>query len=237
MLVKHERRDSGDDGVSQSGHALVMETLWARIQSILDERDWSERELGRRAGLKSETHVGLLKTTENPNRDTLVKIAAAGEVELDWLASGRPPRRRGEVVREPAQPTTSVEDTRELHPLDVVLEEEGWVAAAGLTFEQAQMVVGDLQALRTKATVPLPRSAWRDERDRAVNRALGRDARVHRREPVTPPFDPDAPSPELLELKAKRAAEKAKRAAEKAKRAAEKAEREPAAKANRAKKR
>jgi hypothetical protein len=137
----------------------------------------------------------------------------------------------------PPQPTIAPLPEEGLHPLDAVLEEPRWVADAGLTFEQAQMVVGDLQALRTKATVPLPRSAWRDERDRAVNRALGRDARVHRREPVTPPFDPDAPSPELLELKAKRAAEKAKRAAEKAKRAAEKAEREPAAKANRAKKR
>lgn len=72
-----------------------MTTLPERLQWILDQRGWSQRELARRAGLKSETHVGLLmKEKTRPNAETMLRIAAAAKVRLEWLVSGEEPIER-----------------------------------------------------------------------------------------------------------------------------------------------
>lgn len=42
-----------------------------------------------------------------PRTDHLVKICAAGQVTLDWLASGRPPKWRSDVVAALRQPAAS----------------------------------------------------------------------------------------------------------------------------------
>lgn len=85
----------------QQGAPVTASTLAERLQSVLDDlsakegRPVSARELARRAGLKSEVHVGLMlrgKVTR-PRVDILRQIAVASGVELDWLSSGEGPRR------------------------------------------------------------------------------------------------------------------------------------------------
>ncbi len=106
-----------DESLSQGQPPAVAKetTLADRVKSILDElselegKEVSARELSRRAGFKSESHVGLLLPTKagppkvtNPTHETLRAIADVGNVELEWLSSGKPPRRRGAqtVVRD-----------------------------------------------------------------------------------------------------------------------------------------
>src|SRR4051812_22873042 len=74
-----------------------MDTIGDRIERILTERGWSQRELARRADL-AEPHVGILlrRYRDDPNAEvelgTLRKIADAADVSLHWLQTG------GEVV-------------------------------------------------------------------------------------------------------------------------------------------
>jgi len=92
------------------GHGEAV-SLAKRLQSVLDElaeregKKISQRELARRAGLKSEAHIGLILkgTVTRPSADILAPIARAGGVELAWLSDGGGPRRRdgGAVVVEP----------------------------------------------------------------------------------------------------------------------------------------
>lgn len=69
-------------------------TLAERIHWILEHRGISGRELARRAGL-SPSAIGVFFTTTKKNPATTlsapsaVGIAEAGEVDLDWLITGR----------------------------------------------------------------------------------------------------------------------------------------------------
>lgn len=86
-----------DDSVSHMQDCgMAEENLADRVQSILDELKVSARELARKAGLSSESHVGLILAgrVKRPSGDVLAAIAKAGNVELQWLTSGTSPRRR-----------------------------------------------------------------------------------------------------------------------------------------------
>lgn len=70
-----------------------METIGDRIKAILARLDINASELSRRAGL-SRAHVGkIIARSANPNagfeHDTMVAIAKAGGVSLDWLMTGK----------------------------------------------------------------------------------------------------------------------------------------------------
>lgn len=64
-----------------------------RILWILAQRNISQRELARRAGLR-DAHIGVIvsRSRKNPEanieNDTLAAIARGGEVSLRWLATG-----------------------------------------------------------------------------------------------------------------------------------------------------
>ena len=70
-----------------------METVGARIESILERQGISARELSRRAGL-GETQVGMViaRYRKNPNAEvtlvTLQAIARAANVSPAWLLTG-----------------------------------------------------------------------------------------------------------------------------------------------------
>lgn len=61
-----------------------------RILSILQTKGWSQRELARRAGLPSQTHVNTLikQTGDSASVATVRKIAEALGVRPEWLTSG-----------------------------------------------------------------------------------------------------------------------------------------------------
>lgn len=60
-----------------------------RIRHLMELRGWSARQLSIRAGL-TESHVTLLlrRGASKAEAATLGKIAAAGDVALEWLLSG-----------------------------------------------------------------------------------------------------------------------------------------------------
>jgi len=70
-----------------------VESIASRIKTVLAERKWSERELARRAGLKSETHVWILlkRLASEPTNITIElieRLASACDVSPVWLAFG-----------------------------------------------------------------------------------------------------------------------------------------------------
>jgi hypothetical protein len=91
-VVNGERDDRG----YHYGHTPLV-TLLDRLQSILDERGWSQRELSREAKL-DDRHVGVImgRLRKNPDakleHDTVAAIAKAGRVRLEWLSTGEEPR-------------------------------------------------------------------------------------------------------------------------------------------------
>lgn len=122
-----------DEKLSQGHPRRVAEktTLADRVKSILDElsevegKEVSARELSRRAGFKSESHVGLLLPTKagppkvtNPTHETLRAIADVGNVELEWLSSGKPPRRRAAQTVERADRYTALAAVRKMAETD-----------------------------------------------------------------------------------------------------------------------
>lgn len=88
------------DALSRFGHApFVAESIKDRILWILADLGIGQRELGRRAKLKSETHVQrILQGDGNLQPDTIAKIAEAANVRYEWLALGRLPIREVAVV-------------------------------------------------------------------------------------------------------------------------------------------
>ncbi len=80
----------GDERVSRSRHNGGMSNMPSRILLILSTRGWSQRELARRAGLKSESHIGLLLSEKaaDVRLSTLLAIAQGAEVPFAWLATG-----------------------------------------------------------------------------------------------------------------------------------------------------
>lgn len=73
-------------------HCNAVTTLKERLDAVRKEKGWSQRELARQAGLKSETHVGNFMRGSQPRGDNAKKIARALGVNLDWLVSGEGPR-------------------------------------------------------------------------------------------------------------------------------------------------
>lgn len=81
-----------------------------RVQWLVDHRaEGNARALARKAGLPSETHVGLIleRGAARTAGTVLAKIAEAGGVRLDWLIKGEEPR---DVVASPER--TVVYDAR-----------------------------------------------------------------------------------------------------------------------------
>ena len=62
--------------------------LRERIQWILTKNEWTQRELSRRAGLKSQSHVGLILKSGSAKVEALSAIADAAGVPFAWLANG-----------------------------------------------------------------------------------------------------------------------------------------------------
>lgn len=94
-LVKHNLTSTTDERVSQPWQAIGMteatwETLKGRIAWILADRKLSGRELAKRAGLRSATHVNLIRAgkVKAIEGDIAAKIARAGRVQLGWLLTG-----------------------------------------------------------------------------------------------------------------------------------------------------
>ena len=82
-----------DEGVRRTRYARRVSGIAERIREILTSQGISERELARRAHLKSEAHVGLLlaklqKDPEAVELRTLKAIAAGAGVSESWLISG-----------------------------------------------------------------------------------------------------------------------------------------------------
>lgn len=71
-------------------------TFAARVQSILETRGWTRRQLARVAGLRSESHIGHLLRGDDPRLSTVVAIAHAADVTVGWLAAdeGAPKTKR-----------------------------------------------------------------------------------------------------------------------------------------------
>jgi len=69
-----------------------MKTISERVQYILDTREWSQRELGRHAGL-DESHIGAIVRGEvkSPQTKTMTAIASGSGFSLQWLATGEGP--------------------------------------------------------------------------------------------------------------------------------------------------
>jgi transcriptional regulator with XRE-family HTH domain len=68
-----------------------LDSLGGRLRFARKRRDLSSRELARRAGLKSQTHPGLIEGGRGGDRvslDIVASIARALDVPLDWLANG-----------------------------------------------------------------------------------------------------------------------------------------------------
>lgn len=67
--------------------SLVMNELFDRIDRVRQKRGWSMRELSRRAGL-APSHVGHIKNGTDPKLTTILRIASALGVTVQWLATG-----------------------------------------------------------------------------------------------------------------------------------------------------
>lgn len=95
-LVKTESVDFFSRGIQA---AFMVETIKDRIQWILSDKDWSQRELARRAKLESESHVQrILKGAGGLMPDTVDKISTAAGVRYEWLAVGKLPIREVTVA-------------------------------------------------------------------------------------------------------------------------------------------
>lgn len=64
-----------------------------RIRLLLAEHEWSERELGRQAGITPNYVNAVLKGKYDPRLATMHKIAVAFRVNFEWLCLGTGPRR------------------------------------------------------------------------------------------------------------------------------------------------
>jgi transcriptional regulator with XRE-family HTH domain len=74
---------------------VFVKDLTARIRTVLAELGITERELSRRAGLSSSAVWQILnERVRSPKTESLVEIARVAGVEVEWLATGKGPRRR-----------------------------------------------------------------------------------------------------------------------------------------------
>ena len=78
---------------------LVM--LSDRLRRAQEAANVSARELGRLAGLPSESHVGYLETAPdpNPNANTLKSICRVLGISIDYLLTGAGPEPSSRRIR------------------------------------------------------------------------------------------------------------------------------------------
>lgn len=89
ILVNHDRAKALTPG-GRPCEEIVVETLPERLRSILEALGISARELSRRAGLKSESHVGAaIDGRFQLKVETIEAIARVAGVRFEWLATGR----------------------------------------------------------------------------------------------------------------------------------------------------
>lgn len=91
----NNRRDSF---VRQAVKPVGMSTLAERINAILKQRGWSQRELSKRSGM-NDTGINTLlaQLKADPLAATLTtvrRIAEGAEVSFDWLLTGRDEKKR-----------------------------------------------------------------------------------------------------------------------------------------------
>jgi len=80
-----------------------MSTLAERLEEIIQENHWSKRELARKAHLRAETHAAaMFKPGYDPRLSTIVALADAAKVTVQWLATGEGPKRRDDAAVEEA---------------------------------------------------------------------------------------------------------------------------------------
>jgi transcriptional regulator with XRE-family HTH domain len=82
-----------DDSRSQPRHDQLVSTLAQRIQHVLKERQWTQRELGIKAGLSPAFVSAFLQRAKGDpdasiGADNLAALAAAAGVSLTWLSKG-----------------------------------------------------------------------------------------------------------------------------------------------------
>jgi transcriptional regulator with XRE-family HTH domain len=62
-----------------------MDILAARVRSLRESKDWTQEDLAHESGLK-RPHISLIETQERvPGADTLIKLATALGVSIDYL--------------------------------------------------------------------------------------------------------------------------------------------------------
>lgn len=119
-----------------------------RIQSILKEKEWSQRELSRRAGFSALSQLGnVLRRLEEGSEvelETLMAVAAGAGVPLTWLVTGR-----GESHLDPVDPTTAAERSAVLRKADRVfaLRTALGLSPAGLVVSARQLPTGRIAAI------------------------------------------------------------------------------------------
>lgn len=70
---------------------MLMTTFKDRLRLAVKHSGLSARDLARKAGFRSQTHISALlssKREPNPTNDTMQKIASAAGVSFEWLATG-----------------------------------------------------------------------------------------------------------------------------------------------------
>lgn len=83
-----------------------MDGIRARVGEVVERSGLSDREFARRAGLASETHIGLILSgkTKDVQVGTLELIAAFAGVSVEFLLNGRPDRAPMAELDEHADP-------------------------------------------------------------------------------------------------------------------------------------
>ena len=86
-------------------------SLLKRMREVLSERGWDESEWAIEAGLRERTHVSTIlrrleaKPESSVDMKTLIALADAAGVTLDWLATGREPKYRAVSEKDPRYPS------------------------------------------------------------------------------------------------------------------------------------
>jgi transcriptional regulator with XRE-family HTH domain len=95
--------DNEDRDAAVDDRAITEEIarIGPRIVESRNRRGWSQRELGRRVGVRPARLSRLERAAKPPKLDELIRIARALDVGLDQLVFGETPRPRMlELVRE-----------------------------------------------------------------------------------------------------------------------------------------
>ncbi len=73
-----------------------MDTLGKRIRFIREKKSWNQSELANKLGLESAVAISKYESDQRePDISKLIKLSELGEVDLNWLLTGK-----GEMKRE-----------------------------------------------------------------------------------------------------------------------------------------